>query len=238
MKFEPVLVDLRELIDDAYYDDQRPDGNSKYLFISGSSAKNDVERAVIQAISFEVRGEFGVFLNNIDEGFDDEIYWTKNQCDIAVNYKTRNVTIKFGYQENSQTYNVPLSDWNEALIDWKKNYLKYYGFVSFKDVPLSHLLGVLIMTQDLMADDDICESYMIIEAIRKCADRYGIDAATIRNDCKRVTGLYYIEEFYLWCHDLLTRNEHRKYDDFVMEHIEAADTGFREAVLQYLGIEM
>ena len=156
---------------------------------------NEEYTIVAQAISLDIRGDFGFFLNKRKENKLD-YEWAGNLFHITVRQTLERVEITDILGEEI-TYNIPWGEWEEALIDWKQFYLKELGFLEFDtSQALSHVVGILVLTFDQMTEG-VCEMEMITEAIRRCSERYGICKSVLYRDCKKTLGLECIEEFYL-----------------------------------------
>lgn len=219
MIFEHIVIDLQDYIDN----NQDTERNQVYILLD-DNVDNDYARIVAQAISLDIRGDFGFFLNKqIDETemcTEMEYEWTGNLFHIIVNTKEQLVKIEDITDEEGNVYDIDLEQWQEALSDWKNFYLKELGFLAFSSMALSHMMGVLILTYDQM-DGNSCSFEMVIEAIKKCADRYGVNKSVIYRDCKKVTGVYDIRLFYYWVIDIFEKRI-RNYilNDFVLYSID------------------
>lgn len=196
MIFEHIVIDLEDYNDN----NQNTERNQVYILLD-DNVDNDNARIVAQAISLDIRGDFGFFLNKqIDETdmcIEMKYEWTGNLFHIVVNIKEHLVNIEDITDEEGNVYEIDLESWQEALSDWKNFYLKELGFLEFSSMALSHMIGVLILTYDQMAGNT-CSYEMVIEAIRKSSERYGVNKSVIYRDCRKVTGLYDIKEFYDW----------------------------------------
>ena len=191
-------------------------------------------RVAGRAISLDIRGEYGFFLNrNYHE--DPELEWKGNLFHIIISGKSKRVIlVELTGTDNERgditnTYTIALDEWNEALLDWKEFYLRELGFKQFEAEELNHVMGVLLLTYDQMDENTsvqadkmdntkkemkIFDSDLHIEKVRKavkrCSERYGISSNTIYNDCKRATGLYDFQDFSLWTAIMLGVNNGRQ----------------------------
>lgn len=239
MVFEHLVFNLAE------YTENNQDRESDQVYILlDDNVDDDKDRVVAQAISLDIRGDFGFFLHRpIDETNDGiEYEWTGNLFHIMVNTKEHVVKIIDLTDEEDHVYVVDLNQWQEALLDWKQFYLETLGFLEFKSVALSHMMGVLILTYDQM-DGNCCSYEMLIEAINKCSKRYGINTSVIYRDCRKVTGLYDIRLFYYWARGVLD-NKHRydfSYDllnDFVLTNLDLFYDNIRPSILKHFGVKI
>lgn len=195
-------------------------------------------RILAQAISLDIRGEFGLFINNSTECDSFYYEWTGNMFNIIVNKNQKVVVISDLTDEENKEYVVDFDEWQEALLDWKQFYLETLGFLEFKSKSLCHMMGVLILTFDQMSND-IFSSEMITESIKKCAERYGVNKSVIYRDCRKVTGLYNISDFCLWTKGLLLNKLYLcKFSDFAFYNIDKQNDHFRVAIKKYLNIEL
>lgn len=169
-------------------------------------------RVVAQAISLDIRGDFGSFLNTMDMVYE----WTGNLFHIVMDRRENTVEIINITDAESIIYEIEYAEWIEALEDWKRFYLSELGFLEFESIALSHMLGVLILTYDQISDG-YCTYEMFTEAIKKCASRYGISKSVIYRDCKKVTGVYEIERFYDWAVCILENIEIK--EEYLSEYI-------------------
>lgn len=216
-------------------------GEQIYILLN-DDVDNEEYKAVAQAISLDIRGDFGFFLNRnayeiekydryrrFDEyigygGYeeDEEYEWVGNLFRINVNTRLGIVRIEEILDEEGIVYNVDYKEWEEALLDWKEFYLHELGFLDFDSIALSHMMGVLILTYDQM-DGRYLISEMVTEAIKQCAKRYGVKESVIYRDCKKVTGLYSIEDFYSWVIEIFENGHIYKggyLNEFILSHIK------------------
>lgn len=200
---------------------------------------------IAQAISLDIRGDFGLFINNLNNFPIANYKWTGNLFNIVINTNDQIVEISDftdeenkNYDEENKKYIFNLYEWNEALLDWKQFYLKTLGFLEFKSKALCHMMGVLILTYDQMSNE-IFSSEMITESIKKCAERYGVNKSVIYRDCRKVTGLYNISDFCLWAKELLLNNiSSYKLCDFAFYNIDKHNGDFKMAIKKYLNIDL
>ena len=234
MIFEHIVIDLEDYIGK----NQDTELNQVYILLD-DNVDNDNARIVAQAISLDIRGDFGFFLNKqIDETDmckEMKYEWTGNLFHIVVNIKEHHVEIEDITDEEGNVYDIDLKEWQEALYDWKNFYLKKLGFLEFSSIALSHMIGVLILTYDQM-DGNVCSDEMVIEAIRKCSDRYGVNKSVIYRDCRKVTGVYDIKQFYDWVIGLFEKQTRNTLlNDFVLNSIDKY-TNVRPFISKYFGV--
>lgn len=155
------------------------------------------EIIVAQAISLDIRGNFGDFLNQ------QNLYnyiWIGNQFEIEIHEE--NVFITKFVLDDFVPIRISLVDWLEALHDWKVFYLKELGFKEFKSEAMNHLFGVLLLTDDKISNSRELEIEMIRISIKECAQRFGIAISTIYRDCKKIIAVNSISDFYQWVSDI------------------------------------
>ena len=174
---------------------------------------------VAQAISLDIRGDFGFFLNKRKDN-RSEYTWTGNLFHISVQPSLNVVKIVESVGSTEEiTYNIPWVEWEDALMHWKQFYLERLGFLYFKKPKyknpqaMNHVVGVLLLTFDQMAKG-ICEKEMITEAIRRCSDRYGISSSVLYRDCKKVFGVATFEECYILMKIILEEESVEQIYDF------------------------
>ena len=187
--------------------DSKENVNNNILILLDDNVEDENSRIVAQAISLDIRGDFGFFLNrkkseNLKYSwkgdlFNVDVVPNENKVEISNIIYGENV-----YNDEDNVYSFTLNDWEEALLDWKEFYLQTLGFLEFRSQALSHVIGVLILTYDQMVNE-ICDEELIIEAMKRCSKRYGINISVIYRDCRKVTELRTIREFYNWVRCLL-----------------------------------
>lgn len=225
------------LADDIEVNQER-ESSQVYIFLD-DNVENDNYKIVAQAISLDIRGDFGFFLNR--KIVETEMYeWKGNLFHIYVNTENSYVKIIDITDEvyNQTAYIVELEEWKEALTDWKIFYLQKLGFMEFESKALSHMIGVLILTYDQI-DEYVCSDEMVIEAIKKCSERYGVNTSVIYRDCRKVAGVYYIEQFYNWVIELFERKTEKSVlSEFVLDNIINNYNDIRPSILNQFGIEL
>jgi len=246
MKLEHIRIDLNNYIElnpELVIDSQL----FQPVVLLDINADSDEKRVLAQVISLDIRGDFGHFL--IDQGRPDKkvkqntTIWRGSIFEVKINHIKKMVTIH-NYTGEDTDISVSLSDWIEALTDWKEFYLTELGFQSFNSVALNHLFGVILLGADLLGVnnsnhelDTTGNDEELIEAIKMCADRFGVPVSDIYRDCKSVTGLYHIKDFYKWAYDLIAeRNEAEPLCEFVMQRIDQLEPSFRGELDSRLGI--
>ena len=215
--------------------------NSKFIVLDDLPDYTDEERAIVEAISFDIRGSYGIFLNKDNQCFE----WEGNLFNIKVNKPNELVSIRYLDAEDdniiSQEYSVSFDDWVKAIKYWKRFYLKELGFREFDSKELSHFLGILILAHVsyLSTHAKISIERMMSSSIKNCAERYGVSEKTLYRECRRVTGLYDIQEVYDWVSDLFwNRVDTNINNEFVKRHLNHIDDGFSSKVNKYLGIKL
>ena len=237
---------IKDLLDRerAFPETIRRVGNSKLLLLRELENYTDEERAVSQAISLDIRGEYGYFLNpqNVIISADNEslIEWYGNLFYIVVNYTKKKTYLQYLASNKEEDLHrileMSLKEWEDALLSWKSEYLHSLGFLEFESNALSHFFGILIMSKNIFAGNDLRPNE-IRDAIGQCADRYGVTRRHLYEDCKKATGLHDTQDVFSWIIDLFHRKP-RKYDEYVMDHIYKLDRRFTEAAYEYLDIEL
>lgn len=238
MIFEHIIIEYREEYDELndYNETLKREVNQKYIFLNDNN-DNDNYKIVAQAISLDIRGDFGFFINRNNSDECEEYEWTGNIFNITINKREKIVKILDLTDEENHVYRVEMDEWMEALLDWKDFYLKELGFMEFGSLALNHMLGVLILTYDQMGEN-YCSYEMIIEAIRKCSDRYGVSKSVIYRDCRKVTGVYDIESFYEWASSILENKYiNINLNNYIMNRIDRYDD-IRPFMNYYLGISL
>ena len=107
---------------------------------------------------------------------------------------------------------------------------------------MNHFFGVFILGRDLF--DTVFDNYeYLTEAIKKCANRFCVKESVIYRDCRKITGLYSIEDFYKWV-DLHYRREHNPDTvsiEFIMQNIgkyvDDIDV-FKEKMIDFVGVKI
>lgn len=183
-----------------------------YIFLKADE-NDSLGDLVAQAISLDIRGNYGDLLNVLDDNINNEILtWSGNLFLINIDKVESKVQIKYLIDEDEE-YIIDFSEWNEALLDWKDYYLNELGFLAYKDKSLSHMLGVALLTFDQI-NDEIINTYHIYdntcldivrEAVQKCGKRYGAKDLEIIYDCETITGVSF-SNFSYWLVDLLIYN--------------------------------
>ena len=205
MVFEHLIFNLAE-------NEENSENEKKdqiYILLDDKDIDDENARIAAQAISLDIRGDFGFFLNRVKYKWDNnrDYEWTGNLFNIMVKPNEEKVIIVDNTEEDEHGYIIELNEWQEALLDWKKFYLDALGFLKFKSKALSHMFGVLLLTYDQIGEN-CCSDEMIIEAIKMCSRRYGISCSVIYRDCVKVTGVQGIRAFYDWVIGLFV-NENR-----------------------------
>lgn len=214
-----------------------------FIFLSDNS-DDEVRNIVSQVISLDIRGDYSFFLDPHKNKEDIYLYeWSGNMFHVIVCTETNNVSIVYLLGEDQRVFNVDYDGWIEALRDWKEFYLNELGFKYFSKEALNHMFGVLILAFDLM-DSYEWNKDLFIEAMKKCANRFGVKVQTIYADCKRVTGVERIEMFYRWAYLLMGDEEIEWYDPMtngIMNKIDEVAGGhsrFTDALRKYIGIQI
>ena len=86
--------------------------------------------------------------------------------------------------------------------------------------------------------DKFCDMEMITEAIKRCSERYGVDRSVIYRDCKKVTSLYNIRNFYYWVKCLLENMCGLCYDDVIYNIDIKYNANVKEVINKRLGIAL
>lgn len=243
MVFEHLIYILNDINDNV----RGTSGEQIYILLD-DAVDNEEYKVVAQAISLDIRGDFGFFLNRNAyeiERYDryrrnneyiryveyeeyeeyeekEEYEWVGNLFRINVNTRLGIVQIEEIADEEGNVYSVAYKEWEEALLDWKEFYLHELGFLDFESIALSHMMGVLIMTYDQM-DGRYLANEMVTEAIKQCAKRYGVKASVIYRDCKKVTGVYSIEDFYSWVIEMFENGHVFRggyLNEYILNHIK------------------
>ena len=226
-----------------------------YIFLDDDKMEDDVAKAIARAIALDIRGDYGFFLNRSDERDEKTEYeWQGNQYRIKVNHESGIVNIVNILDEEEREFSTKLHEWYEALQDWKGFYLSELGFRVSRYEAFNHMFGVLILAYDLIGDSSIYndnrgyKEEVLNEAIKKCADRFGVKESTVYRDCRNVTGLYSISDFYKWTIRLFRKRkceyEHEyeyglTLDKFVQEHLRywINEKGqFKDLLRKHIGI--
>jgi hypothetical protein len=235
MVFEHLVFTLTE------YNENNQDGESDQIYILlNDNVDDDNDRIIAQAISLDIRGDFGFFLNRlIDETSKGiEYEWTGNLFHIIINANEHVVKIIDLTDKEDHVYYVDLDQWQEALLDWKQFYLKTLGFLEFNSVALSHMMGVLILTYDQI-DGNFYSYEMLTEAINKCSKRYGVPTSVIYRDCRKVTGLYDIRQFFAWAIGVFNNKYRCDFlHDFVLNYLYGFYEDIRPSILKHLNIKL
>lgn len=207
MKFEHEVINIDEYLDL----DLRNDNNPRKLLLLKYDTDAFIEEEIVaQAISLDIRGNYGDFLNREptlkkqdeynEENERNKIFiWSGNLFNIQINYVNSYVNISelLGDRDGDRV-EVRIDEWNEALEGWKSLYLKEMGLLEFKFKQLSHFLGVLLLTYDkMLSPSDFCKK-MVMESMKQCSNRYGIRIQTLYSECKNVLGVPVIQDFYDW----------------------------------------
>jgi hypothetical protein len=201
------------------------DGKIKQPYIFLKENKNDeLSSIVAQAISLDIRGNYGDILNVLEEGINEgKIKWSGNHFQIIIDKSKNNVKIIDLVADELKEYNLDFLEWNEALLDWKKYYLQELGFLSFDSKALSHMFGVALLTFDQINEEKIeyeIGREMVTEAVKKCEKRYGVKASVIYRDCKKVTGVYDFSDFSYWVYNLLSFRKSNKVNfEYIMNNL-------------------
>lgn len=237
MVFEHLVVDLAE-----YYENDQDRESAQVYILLDDNVDDDNYRVLAQAISLDIRGDFGFFLHRTTDKTNDviEYEWTGNLFNITVNNKEHVVKIIDLADEEDYVYVVDLNQWQEALLDWKQFYLKALGFLEFKSAALSHMMGVLILMYDQF-DGSFCSYEMLVEAINRCSKRYGINTSVIYRDCRKVTGLYDIRQFYEWAIGVFDNRHgysHVLLHDFVLTNLDLFYEDIRPYILKHFGVKI
>lgn len=174
---------------------------TKVIFLDDEGEERR-DAIVAEAISLDIRGDYGFFLEfeyinerNIHNE-RQEFIWCGNIFQITIKSKEDVVIIQDMTDSEGMEYRIERDQWVEALEDWKKFYLTEMGFLEFSSVQLSHVLGVLLLVFDKIYDIRFIHKQMFTESIKQCAMRYGVTIPTLYAECKNVTGVSKIEEFY------------------------------------------
>lgn len=216
MIFDHIVINLEDYIEN----NQNRENNQVYILLD-DNVDNDNYRIAAQAISLDIRGDFGFFINRDlnEKNTCEEYEWSGNLFHIIINTKENIVNIVDITDEENNIYFIDLEQWQEALLDWKDFYLTELGFLQFESMALNHMVGVLILTYDQMSQN-YCSNEMLVEAIKKCSERYGVAPSVIYRDCKKVTGVYDIERFYDWVCDILEkRNKDYILNEYIVQSI-------------------
>lgn len=205
--------------------------------------ESEVAKAMAQAISLDIRGDYDFFLSRSKEKTEQtentEYEWQGNLYKIKVNNLLGTVSISYLLSEGKEELVTKLVEWNEALLDWKEFYLSELGFKVSTSEAFNHMFGVLILAHDLLSDKCV-DNEIISEAIKRCSRRFGVNSSVIYRDCRKVTGLYSIELFFHWVNGLLGTGEvtRRTLYEFVNENIYniMKEEDFDSALRKYIGV--
>lgn len=208
-----------------------------YIFLEAD--KNDeISNIVAQAISLDIRGNYGDILSALDDKTNDgRVKWSGNLFCIIIDKGTNIVKI-IDLMNEDKEYITDFSEWNEALLDWKDYYLNELGFLAYDSKALSHMLGVVLLTFDQINEHIISEyiisegvgKEMITEAVKKCAKRYGVNPSAIYQDCRKVTGVTF-SVFSLWLAELLLCNQSNIYEfKYIMYNLKKYINHKEEAI--------
>ena len=221
------------------------DGEIKQPYIFLKENKNDeLSSIVAQAISLDIRGNYGDILNVLEGSINEEkIKRSGNYFQIIIDKSKNNVKIVDLVADELKEYNLDFLEWNEALLDWKKYYLQELGFFS---KALSHMFGVALLTFDQMNEEKIeyeIGREMVTEAVKKCEKRYGVKASVIYRDCKKVTGVYDFSDFSYWLYNLLSLRKSDKVNfEYIMNNLIKHNYYNRDMIdelfMTYLGIDL
>ena len=214
----------------------------KYIILDDEGIENESAKIMARAISLDIRGEYNFFLDRDFSNTEQLQYeWQGNLYNIRCNGRKGTVRILNPLDENEDGYLIPLDDWNEALQDWKEYYLSELGFKVSERESLNHLFGFLILAYDLWDGDDI-GSEIFTEAIKKCASRYGVNSSVIYRDCRKVSGVYCIEDFFVWCAHIFDKKVliDTELDQFVKRKIFAviSEEEFEKCLNNHIGISL
>jgi hypothetical protein len=209
-----------------------------YIFLEAD--KNDeISNIVAQAISLDIRGNYGDILSALDDKTNDgRVKWSGNLFCIIIDKGTNIVKI-IDLMNEDKEYITDFSEWNEALLDWKDYYLNELGFLAYDSKALSHMLGVVLLTFDQINEHMISEisekskgvgKEMITEAVKKCAKRYGVKDSVIYQDCRKVTGVTF-PVFSRWLTKLLLYKQSNIYEfEYIMYNLKKYINNEEEAI--------
>lgn len=237
-------LDIREYLQNSRVEYREIDSN--YLFIDVSDIHDETQLMMAYAISLDIRGDYGVFLNRrLDKKTSDEhkYEWSGNLFHITVDLDQQWVELRYLGDEDDRVYTVDLFEWEQTLKSWKKQYLDRMGFIKFKTAAFNHFWGVIMLAYDSSFDKEEFDRSEILEyAIKRCASRFGVRESTIKRDCRSITGMYNIGEIYLWLYELFTeKKEDRFHDEFIKEHLMSFHddyTLFEKSLEKYFNVEL
>ena len=194
-----------------------------YIFLK-ENKYDELSSIVAQAISLDIRGNYGDILNVLGESINKgKVKWSGNHFQIIIDKSKDNVKIVDLVADEVKEYNLNFLEWNEALLDWKEFYLQELGFFAFDSKALSHMFGVALLTFDQMNEEKIKYEIgrkMVTEAVKKCEKRYGVKASVIYRDCKKVTGVYDFSDFSYWLYNLLSFKKSDKVNfEYIMNNL-------------------
>ena len=148
---------LEHLIYDSFEKKNDWDGEIKqsYIFLKGNK-DDELSSIVAQAISLDIRGNYGDILNVLGESKNEgKVNWSGNHFQIVIDESKNNVKIVDLVADELKEYNLELLEWIEVLLDWKKYYLQELGFLAFDSKALSHMFGVALLTFDQINEEKI-----------------------------------------------------------------------------------
>lgn len=216
---------LEHLIYDSFEKKNDWDGEIKqsYIFLKGNK-DDELSSIVAQAISLDIRGNYGDILNVLGESKNEgKVNWSGNHFQIVIDESKNNVKIVDLVADELKEYNLELLEWIEVLLDWKKYYLQELGFLAFDSKALSHMFGVALLTFDQINGEKIeyeIGREMVTEAVKKCEKRYDVKASVIYRDCKKVTGVYDFSDFSYWLYNLLSFKKSDKVNfEYIMNNL-------------------
>ena len=243
-------LDIREYLQNSRVEYREIDSN--YLFIDVSDIHDETQLMMAYAISLDVRGHYGFFLNRglFKELSDERKYeWAGDLFHITVDKDLHEVELLYFGDEEDRTYTIELSEWEETLNSWKEQYLNRMRFKMFKKAAYNHLWGVIMLAYDSSFDIPVHEGEQrpfyeeVLDAsLWRCASRFGVKVSTIKRSIRSITGMYYIGDIYLWLYELFTeKKEYRWHDEFIKEHLMLFHDDyslFEKSLKEYFNVEL
>lgn len=209
------------------FDNNKP--NDIYLFMETNQEEYTL---IAQVISLDVRGNYSEVLNGITQvrKFPQTNYeWAGNCFRININNETVKVYDLY-YEENDeqvtneedmQSCEINLREFEEVVNGWKKEYLQTMGFSKFESKALSHLYGVLLLVYDKVDENNPSLSdEQIRYSIWQAARRYDRAMTTLYHQCKHVLSLNKMHEFYDWCRQVFVNKDYLLLKDIEDKFLE------------------
>lgn len=168
------------------------------------TSEDDIYEVAAEAITLDIRGNYGSHIAEIEDFInsnDEDYIWSGNSYNVSIKKNKDCGTIVIIEDQYSESRcEMEISEWLEALNDWKEFYLSKMGFKKFEfSIGLSHLYSVILLVYDKICIED---TYIPIDiytySLSQCAERYGIKVQTLYAQCCKEAGVYSIHEFYYY----------------------------------------